>query len=187
MFDGASLFRIEAFKIGGCRWHGLIVLGMRDSGIPVVPTTASGPVATSESHSLDPCRMLRTNQEQSVIPPLSSNSSAFHVLAFKRPNPFESHQTGEVVEWVHLSGPRLAGTAGSDLAIDRAQRRACGQEPGGRKNRQLEPKTFEFGAIEQRGASAFHHVGDQRYVAEGPADLRQFRFALRGFDEKHVG
>jgi hypothetical protein len=26
MLDGAPLFRIKAFKVGGCRWHGMIVL-----------------------------------------------------------------------------------------------------------------------------------------------------------------
>jgi hypothetical protein len=55
------------------------------------------------------------------------------------------------------------------------------------KKSPLEPKSFEFGPIEQRCAAAFHHVGDQRHVGEGLADLRQFLFALRRFNEKHVG
>lgn len=38
------------------------------------------------------------------------NASPFEVLAFKRPNPLETHQAGEVIERVHLPGPRFTGT-----------------------------------------------------------------------------
>ena len=39
---------------------------------------------------------------------LIRNTSTFNVLAFKCPDPLESHQAGEVIERVQFAGPRLA-------------------------------------------------------------------------------
>src|ERR1700682_5966699 len=51
MLDGAPLFRIKTFEIGGCRWHGLIVLRWKpNSVIPDAPTMASTPVQPSKKN-----------------------------------------------------------------------------------------------------------------------------------------
>jgi hypothetical protein len=49
MLDGPPLFRIEAFKVGGCRWHGRVSFWVEHSPsvIPAVRTMTSAGIGAA--------------------------------------------------------------------------------------------------------------------------------------------